>query len=433
MKAVLSHLIDDFHERRLPDSVPRTARLAGLPGKVDVVIGMRRSGKTFFCFQVIGGLVQGGVDRERILYINFEDDRLAGFSLADFQGLVDVYFGKYPALRDTTCYFFFDEIQRIAGWELFIRRLLDTEDVQICLTGSSARLLGIEIATSLRGRALTTEIFPFSFAEFLTAQGVFAKPPERFGARTAAALRNAVARYLDTGGFPEVQSVEAHVRVEILQGYVDSVILRDVIERYGVRNVTALQHMVRTLMHAPGCRFSVNKFYNTLRSMSVRCTKNSLYDYLDHLVDAYLVYKTPVHTRSAKARMLHPPKIYAVDTGLLKAMSFRNADNHGALLENLVFLHLRRAGYDIEYVRTGEGYEVDFFCRDRRSGHGQLIQVCWELDDPGTLEREARALRSAMDQYGLSQGTIVTWDDSRELEGNIAVVPVWRWLLSPNM
>ncbi|MBI4792013.1 MAG: ATP-binding protein [Deltaproteobacteria bacterium] len=430
MKTILSQLIADSLERELPELVARERDFPGIPGKADVAIGMRRTGKTFFCYQKMKELLGSGVKRQRILYLNFEDERLLAFSVKDFQAILDVYYGRFPENKDLECYFFFDEIQRIDQWEMFIRRLLDTEKIRIFLTGSSSKLLSTEIATSLRGRSLSTEIFPFSFAEFLKANGLFGKPPQNFGSRTAATLRRAIADYLETGGFPEVLNLDRNLRVEVLQGYIDSVILKDVIERHRVGNVIALKHLVSHIMHAPGGKFSVNRFYNTLKSMAVRCTKNSLYEYLDHLLDAYLLYRVPIHSHSEKARMLNPPKIYTVDTGLLGAMTFRKSANNGPLLENLVFMHLRRNGYEAEYVNTREGGEADFLARHKAFGDVILIQACWDMADQNTFNRELRGLQSAMQELSINSGTIVTWDDEAALEDNISVVPVWKWLLT---
>ncbi|MEW6500824.1 MAG: ATP-binding protein [Thermodesulfobacteriota bacterium] len=431
MKTILALLIDDFHERQLPALTRRSSRIPAVAGKVDVVIGMRRTGKTFFCFQTIADLLAAGTPKENILYLNFEDDRLLDFRVGDFQTILDVYFARYPDHRNAPCYFFFDEIQRIGNWELFIRRLLDTEkNVRIVLTGSSAKFLSREIATSLRGRSLATEIFPYGFTEFLQAQNIFATPPTQFGSRTVSRLRKAAADYLTIGGFPETQTLERHLRVEVLQGYIDSVLLRDIIERHGVGNVVALKHLVSHIMNTPGGRFSVNKFYNSLKSMSVRCTKNNLYEYLDHLVDAYLFYRVPIHTRSEKARMLNPAKIYAIDTGLLNAMHFRNAANQGPLLETLVFMHLRRHGFEAEYVVTRDGFETDFLARHPLTGERLLIQACLDMADQKTFNREMRGLQGTMQELSIGSGTVVTWNDTAKLDGNITVIPAWKWLLT---
>jgi len=430
MKNVISQLIDDFHERNFPELVTRNKEFSEVRGKADVVIGMRRAGKTWFCYQKIKELIASGIIKEKILYLNFEDDRLLEFAVNHFQEILDVYFGKYPEHRSDRCFFFFDEIQRIDQWELFIRRLLDTENLQIFITGSSSKLLGSEIATSLRGRSLAVEIFPFSFEEFLKFHKLFQDLPKTFGANTASVLRKAAKDYLEVGGFPEVQNLERNLRIEVLQGYIDSVLLKDIIERHKVSNVLVLKHLVRHVMNSAGGQFSVNKFFNTMQSMEIKSTKNSLYEYLDHLTDAFLFYKVPIHSRSEKSRLINPAKIYTIDTGLLNAMGFRNSYNYGRLLETMVFMHLRRGGHDVEYVTTKDGYEADFLARHRISGETQLIQVCWEMSDKKTFERELRGLKSAMDDLSLSTGTIVTWDDETVIDNKIKVIPVWKWLLT---
>jgi hypothetical protein len=183
-------------------------------------------------------------------------------------------------------------------------------------------------------------------------------------------------------------------------------------------------------MNSSGGQFSVNKFFNTMKSMSIKCTKNNLYEYLDHLTDAFLFYKVPVHSRSEKARLTNPVKIYTIDTGLLTSMTFRNSNNSGQLLETMAFMHLRREGYDVEYLHTKDGREVDFFARHKISGETQLIQICWEMSDKKTFERDLHGLKSAMDEFSLPTGTIVTWDDETVIDKKIKVIPIWKWLLT---
>lgn len=429
MKTILSQLIDDFQERKLPTPVSRTAIFSEIKGKADVVIGMRRSGKTWFCFQKINHLLEKNISQNQILYLNFEDERLLEFTVRNFQEILDVYYGKFPENKNRTCYFFLDELQRIDQWEMFIRRLLDSENIQIFITGSSSKLLSTEIATSLRGRSLTTEIFPFSFQEFLRYHGLFADKPKTFGSKTAAILRKAVKEYSQNGGFPEVQNIDPNIKTEILQGYIDAVLLKDVIERHKVNNITAIKHLVKTLIHSSGKKFSVNKFYNTLKSMSVKCTKNNLYNYLDHLTDAFVFYRVPIHSRSEKSRMINPVKIYTIDTGLINAMTFQNTSDFGPILENMVFMQLRRNNYQIEYINTKDGFETDFFARHPLTNDIKLIQACWQLSDKKTFDREYRGLQSAMKEFSIPSGTIVTWDDEAELDNNINAVPIWKWLL----
>ncbi|HPL96617.1 MAG TPA: ATP-binding protein [Smithellaceae bacterium] len=429
MKNIISRLIDDFHERTLPEPVPRIKEFFEITGKADVVIGMRRVGKTWFCYQKIRDLVASGIKRERLLHLNFEDDRLLEFNVGHFQEILDVYFGKYPEHRHTRCFFFFDEIQRIDQWEAFIRRLLDTENIQIFITGSSSKLLSSEIATGLRGRSLPIEIFPLSFEEYLSFHGLLSERPKTFGANTVALLRKSIRDYLEVGGFPEVQNLERILRIEVLQGYIDAVLLKDIVERHKIGNVLVLKHLVRHIMGASGGQFSVNKFFNTMKSLGIKCTKNSLYEYLDHLTDAFLFYRVPIHGRSERSRLIHPAKIYAIDTGLLNAMTVSNSGDYGRLLETMVYLHLRRRNDDVEYVVSKDGRETDFLARERISGERHLIQACWEMSDKKTFARELAGLKRAMEDLSISSGTIVTWDDEAEIEEHIRAIPVWKWLL----
>ena len=430
MKTILSQLISDFHGRKLPELTLRRAELPQLHGKATAVIGMRRTGKTWFCFQRMEELLARGVRFDRLLYINFEDDRLLDFKVGDFQTILDIYYSRFPHNRDGDCFFFFDEIQRIAQWESFVRRLLDTEQIQIVLTGSSSKLLSSEIATSLRGRALSREIFPFSFIEFLQHHKIIDTIPSSFNSRTCSLLRKAIGDYLKTGGFPEVQNLDSSMRTEILQGYIDAVLLKDIVERHKVGGVLPLKHMVRQALNAPGAMFSVNKFHRALQSMGIACAKNSLYEYLEHLVDAYLLFKVPLHTRSERQRQIVPAKFYAIDTGLLQAMTFRHSSDSGPLLETLVYLHLRRCGYELEFVRTKGGYEVDFLARHPISGEIRLLQICYDLGNESVWEREVRALIEARRELHIKKAVIVSWDDEKTLSNGLEIIPAWKFLLN---
>lgn len=429
MQNVLDLLIDDFHERPLPQLVPRQQSVAWVAGKANCVVGMRRAGKTWFCYQQMHELLAHGVPKERLLYLNFEDERLLPFSVTDFHLVLETYFRKFPEFKHQPCYMFLDEVQRIAGWDMFVRRVLDTEQLSVCVTGSSSKLLSTEIATSLRGRSLTTEIFPFSFREFLRFHQAEPELPRRFGSATRAILQHQIGAYLKTGGFPEVQGLDDDLRRQVLRNYVDVVILRDVVERHAISNVVALRALIRHIMSAPATRFSINKFYHALRSQGVACTKNDLYAFLEHLTDAFLVYTAPIHARSEHVRRVNPRKVYAIDPGLLGAMAFHTMEDRGALLENLVYMHLRRQGAVPAYYVTQTGAEVDFVVLPEDGREHRLIQVCWGLANPPTRQREVTTLLSAMDELQVQRGTIVTWLDEDTSDDRIAIVPAWRWLL----
>lgn len=432
MESLIEQLIADFHERRLPPFTRRRLRLPGLPNKIDAVIGMRRTGKTWFLYQVMADLLAQKAPKESILYINLEDERLLPMQASDLQRIPDIYYRRYPGMSETTCTFFLDEIQNIPGWELFVRRLLDSGNIRLCLTGSSSKLLSREIATSLRGRSLSTEMFPFSFAECLDHQGIPFEAGLKPGSKKRSLLENRFRAYLGDGGFPEVQGIENEYRVRTLQDYLDVVILRDVVERHQITGTAALRYLIRHLVNAAGSLFSVNKFYNDLRSQGIPVSKNTLHDYLQHLSDAYLFFQVPVHTDSERTRMVNPRKIYAIDTGLVRACSRSPKPDWGRLLENLVFLELRRRQPTIEYYKTRGGREVDFFVTDR-DGRRTLVQAAADLTDADTRARELKALDEAMGECGINQATVVTLGREEKVKtghGRVDIVPAWQWALS---
>jgi predicted AAA+ superfamily ATPase len=433
LNETIEALIADFQERDLPRVTPRALSLPGLPGKADVIVGMRRSGKTWFLYQQIGDLLASGVERSRLLYLNFEDERLLPLAATDLSRIPEAFYRRFPANREQLCWFFFDEIQNVPGWETFVRRLLDTEKVALVLTGSSARLLSREIASSLRGRSLSTEILPFSFAESLRHAGVEIPASWPPGARARSLLEHRFETYLESGGFPEVQAISQDLRVRVLQEYIDVVIFRDVVERHGVDNLPALRYLEKRLLASPAGRFSVSKLFNDLKSQGMRVGKDTLYEYLAHLEDSFLLFTTAVASPSARVRQVNPRKCYPVDPALAAAVSFRASRDLGHLLETAVYLELRRRRQALAYVTTRSGYEVDFLAEDPQ-GSRELVQVCANLEDPATRQRELRALEEGVAETSCDRATLVTLreESSLDLAGRpLRIVPAWRWLLEP--
>ena len=421
---LLDEIVADAHARPLPALTLRRAKLAWLPRKADAIVGMRRSGKTWLMFQRMRELVEVGTPREDLLYINFEDERLGELTSADLSKIVEAHYRRNPAGRSRPAALFFDEIQLVEGWERFVRRLVDSDTAHVCVTGSSAKLLSQEIATSLRGRSLTTELFPFSFVEVLAHRGIPAEP--RPSAQVRSSIEHASTEYLRRGGFPEIQALDESTRVRVLQSYLDVAILRDLIERHAIPNPTTLRRFVRQLMNAPAGLLSIHKLHGGLKSQGLAVSKDSLHAWLDHVQDAFVFFAVPIHTDSERARQINPRKIYAVDPGLVTACARRGSADTGQLLETAVFVELRRESPELAYVRTDSGYEVDFVTP---SG---LIQACASIDDPATREREVRALREAMASFGHKTAAIVTLTTDEEIrvaEGTIRAVPLWRWAL----
>ena len=403
-----------------------------ISGKAMVVIGMRRAGKTSFLHQQRSARIAAGRTPERLVYFNFEDERLAGFEARHLGPIPETHLRLFPEPSDEPVTFFLDEIQTVPGWETFARRLLDEGGYELFLSGSSAKLLSREIATAMRGRGWEIVIHPFSFREWLRHHGhEIPEDASRLTSRRAALLDRRFAEYLETGGFPEAQGPALQERRQLLQGYVDVLLLRDVIERHGVTNVTALRWMVRRLLGNPGGLFSVTKFEADLKSQGVPVGRETLYEMLDHLEDAFLLQAIPVASDSEKRKQVNPRKVYPVDHGLAPVFNRSRKAETGHTLEVAVYNELLRRRSEAAYVKTKSGYEVDFLSRETDGGHS-LIQVCASTDDPDTLAREVRALQEAFTENPGGRVLLLTAASRLpfpEVPAPIQVLPAWQWML----
>lgn len=400
-------LLGEFHEKlkHLTFLVPRKAQFPGAPQKIKVAIGMRRTGKTFFLYQYVLQLLKEGVPKTRILYINFEDDRLLPLDGKKLAKFVDAFYSLYPENHDKKCYLFFDEIQNVEDWPTVIRRLQDSKQVEIFLTGSSAKLLSKEIATNLRGRSLATEIWPYSLVEFLQAKNV-SLDFSLYDQKTRDMAAKLFHEYLCTGGFPEVVHFEQDIRQKTLQEYLDVALYRDLIERHEIKHPTIIKHMILSMIHNIGRPFALNKFYHSLKSQGHQIGKDVLYEYAEYIEDAYLIFFAPIYDPSFRKLQNQPKKIYAIDPGLVRAVTFDYESDLGRLFENIVYLDLRRLGYKVSYYLTQERHEIDFLARGPR-GEKKIFQVAWDLDQKTTVQQEERALVEAKKELGI-EGEIIT-------------------------
>jgi len=429
LKNTLRELYSDFYEDQIPEMTRRMATIPEVPRSATVVLGMRRTGKTFLLYQRMNELLASGVSKDRMLHVNFEDDRLMGMTVEDLRYVPDVYYQMFPENRSRLCYFFLDEIQNIEHWEVFVRRMVDTSNVQVYLSGSSAKLLSKEVATAMRGRSVEIENFPLSFEEFLIHHDYFKTIPHNISSASRSKFQNAVEKYFSIGGMPAVQDVSSMVRATILQGYVNTVIYKDVIERHDVPNTQALKFTIQMVFNNPARQLSVRKIADYLKSQQVSVSRETISDYLDWLADAYLLHKVSLCSDSAMKRRTNPDKYYLNDIGIVRAMRIKHALDQGPLLENLVYLQLRRQGFKVEYVITSDGSEVDFIAFHPMQNDYKLVQVCFDMSDRKTFDREVTALRDAADALGVKDRCVVTWDDEDSLPGNIQVIPIWKFLL----
>ncbi len=411
----------------------RDVRLPGIPGKAFAVIGVRRSGKTSFLAQCRAERLAAGRPPEAQLLLSLEDERIAGLTVEDLGWVLEEHarqFAQQRAAGGLTLYL--DEVQTVPGWEGLVRRLMDQGGVELFVSGSSAKLLSREVATSLRGRAMEVLVHPFSFREALRHAGAEpSKPFERLSAAGRAAIDQRLRHYLAVGGFPEAQGATPRDRAALLRGYVDVVVLRDVIERHAVSNPLALRWIERQLLANPGGPFSVKKHYDTLRSQGVSVGKDTLHEYLAHLEDAFLVRTVAMHSASERQRMVNPRKAYPVDPGLIALFERSGRTHQGRALETAILLELERRAFEVAYVRTSADYEVDFLAQ-RGSEPPLLIQACLESEGDQTWTRELRALEAAQSAHPEARPFLITLDSvppSRPLPDRVTWVPAARWLL----
>ncbi|MCQ2098507.1 MAG: ATP-binding protein [Fibrobacter sp.] len=431
MKNAIAEIMREFYEEGIPEKIhPRVVEYYEKARNATSIIGMRRVGKTYVAFHRIQELLGDGIPLERIVYINVDDERLRGVSANDLKLIGEIHAAMYPEAAKEKCWYFLDELQDVEGWELFARRLVDSNRVQLCLTGSSAKLLSSEVATQLRGRSLDVEIFPLSFAEYLTFNGLVKTVPQTpFSPRTAGLLRNVMTRYLEEGGFPDIQGEDLRIRNKLLQEYVNAVVYRDVIERHEISSTQALRYTLDYIIHNYARKISTRAISGALRAIGASDNRERISEYLQYFVNAYLIYPVSIRTDSLAVRRTNPDKFYIVDTGLIRAMTPKNDAERGWLLENLVFMHLRRGNNKIEYYINKSGGEVDFLVTDQNSKSRQLIQVAWNMEKSETSDRELSALRLARDEIKVKDCLIVTWDSEAILDDGIKVVPVWKWCL----
>lgn len=411
----------------------RDAVLPAVPDKVHAVIGMRRAGKTTFLRQLQAEWREA-VHPERTVYLSFDDDRLTDLPMGQLGLLLEEYFRRYPELRGReTVRWLLDEVQLVKGWERFVRRVLDTERMEIVVSGSSARMLSREVHTSLRGRGMETVIRPFSFREFLRHRGAEpTKHAREFTAADRSRIERGFREYLITGGFPEAQGLPGELRVDLLQGYVDTVLFRDVVERHGITQVAALRWLTRQCLRNPAGSLSVHRLNLDLKAQGLGVAKDSLHAMMGHLQDAFLISAVALATASERRRNSNPRKVYPVDTGLINAFDRSGRTNVGHALETVVLHELERRKAEIGYVRSPGGFEVDFHARFP-DGREELIQVCADAGSDETLEREMRALTDAAVDFPSARRRLLmlTFDQlSTAPVKGFTSQPVYEWLLT---
>ena len=416
-------IIKDWHESEFPEFVDRDFEIP-IETKLQraiSLIGPRRVGKTYELF-IIAKKISDKYGKDKTFYINFEKPILSGIDSKEIDKIIEAYFSMFPENKKQNFWLFLDEIQNVKNWELFVRSCLD-QGIRVFISGSSSKLLSKEIATSMRGRNLSYKIYPFSFKEYLNTMNF--QIQKFYSSKEKSEIEKYFDDYLNWGGYPETV-ISPENKEKLLLEIFNTTILNDIIERNKIRNTPILKLMIKALLTSK--EFSVNKFYNYLKSQGIKIGKNSLYFNLDYLEDAFFIFALRKFNLSYKKSDLTLPKIYFIDNGLLRVNSI---DDKGRFLENLVFIELKRRGKDITYYQNSAKEELDFIVKEGKKVK-QLIQVCYSLENFITKEREIKPLLEASSKFKCNDLLILTNSEEKEeiVKGKkIRFIPVWRWLL----
>ncbi len=396
-----------------PADLPRLkSNFSGL--EVTVISGVRRCGKSTLLHEI------RSKNTEKDYYFNFDDERLVNFKADDFQMLYEVFielFGKQST-------FYFDEIQNVDGWERFVRRLHDYKN-KVYVTGSNASMLSRELGTHLTGRYYQQELFPFSFAEYLTYSDRAIPQKSFFSTEVKVQLHSDFIRYFSKGGFPAyLQSGNS----QYLKSLYESILYRDVMVRNGLTNEKEILELVHFLASNTSKLFSYNSLTKVIGVKNATTVKS----YLSFLENTYLLFLVNKYDFSVKKQIQNPKKIYFIDLGIVRELGFHHSEDNGRLLENLVFIELKRRGKEVYY--HSQKHECDFVIKEKNR-IVKAIQVSWSVYNPTTREREIEGLVEALASYKLKEGLILTDEDEDEFiikNFKIKVMPTWKWLLNLN-
>ena len=416
---LLKKVITDQHQ------VIRESRICRRPYTFEkngnyVLTGLRRAGKSMLLYGIVQDLIADGVDWDQIIYINFEDERLSEFTLADFNDIVAVQ----SEMSERKGYFFFDEIQNIQGWEKFARRMTDSKE-RVYITGSNAKMLSREIETTLGGRFLEKYVTPYSFEEYLTALQIPHQPSDLIGTKTRGRIDSALQHYLEEGGLPE--SLIYTSKREYLSTVLQKIVLGDIVSRNNLKNDYTLKVLIKKIAETICNEVSYSKLYGTLKGIGLSTGKDTVIDYISYAKEAYLLF-TVQNGFSAFSERESTPKYYFEDNGLLNLFLFEKT---GILLENLVASALhRRYGDQVFFLKSAKsGIDVDFYLPEQSTA----IQVCADLNE-SSFDRETENLIKLKNNLpDVRELFIVTLEGGTTLErsgATIRVIPATEFLLS---
>lgn len=430
-KELIKQLIVTFQKALPFEVIERELSLPVDSGKIVTVPGVRRCGKSSLFLLAINRLLDSGVKKERILFLNFDDERFH-FNAENLDEILQSYRELYPDIPLKDAYLFFDEIQMADDWQPFIRRVYEQECKNIFITGSNSRMLSSELSTSLRGRTLQYEEFPLSFNEYCRFSGI---DTNYYDIANQARIVNGFKEFMRIGAFPEVALSAEIYRDRILQEYFFVMLYKDLVERYEIKNPSPVRYFIKRVLANLSKPTSINRIYNELKSQGISIGKNTLYDLIEQTESIYLFFPLPKYDLSLVKENSGDKKYYCIDTGLRSVLLNPLSEDNGKLLENMVYLFLRRniLMQNVLYYYKGKK-ECDFVLAENHQVMS-LIQVTWSINDPDTRKREVEGLLEAASVTGCRDLVIVTMEGEAEIKESdytIRVIPAWKWMLQKN-
>jgi uncharacterized protein len=423
--------INDFRSTVIPSYISRDIPILMADRVVSVIVGARRCGKSFRCLQEIHELLRSGwlKSMDHVCAIDFDNPHLGGMAATDLGGIRDTFLSMTPAcLPGTHLLFIFDEIHRIPGWEDFVVDLSRNPDWRVIVTGSSSRMLKTDISTTLRGKSLSTVMYPLSFREFLRFRDIASTDSTEGRAKALAAFDD----YLTWGGFPQIAQTTPPVREALLREYFDTMILKDIIQRYNVSRPVQCVALYRYLLALSAKPFTQNSALKILRQNGFKATGSLLADYIAWAEDSWFLFGMPIFSDSPAEIHRNYRKCYCIDWGLATQNSQVWDGVYSRAFENMVYIHLRRQYARVNYYLTRSRHqEVDFIGVDSTGKPVIAVQACMKLGDESVLEREVPPLVDAAKYFNIKETLVITMDESRTIEHEgitVRVVPAWRWM-----
>jgi uncharacterized protein len=430
-KDVIQSLIATKQNEIPFDVIKRDLELPLDSEQIITIPGVRRCGKSSLMMLAINSLIERGVQKERILWLGFDDERLYDMSTDELDDIITAYMEMYPDIPIKDVYLFFDEIQLIEMWELFVLRIYKSYCKNIYVSGSNAQMLSQELSSALRGWPLEFEEFPLSFNEYCRFKRITTKA---FAEADKAKLKNAFAEFNHSSAFPEVVLIpEKSMKERKLQGYFNTMLFRDLVEHYKLNNPELVRYFLKRVMANLTKPTSINSIYNDLKSQGLKVGKDKLYELADHICSVFLFFRVPKYEKSIIKENNSLYKYYCIDNGMRNAVLLPQSDDDGKLLENTVFLNLRRNSQPTDKIFYYQGNKECDFILQRNECIIELIQVTWDMTDAETRKREIDGLIEASRVTGCEHLLIITNNEETVItEKNITinVIPAWKWLLT---